>query len=63
MLWPDSTERQAQTKLRKVLDNLRRALPEADRLIGVGPRTLQWRADVPPWLDVEEFERALLRPL
>jgi len=59
LLWPDSTDAQAQTNLRKVLHHLRRALPDADRLIGVGPRTLQWRADAPLWLDVEEFERAL----
>jgi DNA-binding SARP family transcriptional activator len=58
LLWPDSNERQAQTNLRKVLHTLRRALPNADRLIEVGPRTLQWRVDAPLWLDVEAFERA-----
>jgi DNA-binding SARP family transcriptional activator len=58
-LWPDSTERQAQTNLRKVLHNLRRLVPEADRLIDIGPRTVQWRADASLVLDVEEFERAL----
>ena len=59
LLWPGSTEAQAQTSLRKVLHILRRALPDADRLIEIGPRTLQWRADAPLWLDVEQFERAL----
>jgi DNA-binding SARP family transcriptional activator len=59
LLWPGSTEGQAQTNLRKVLHNLRRALPSADRLIETGPRTLRWRADAPLWLDVEQFERAL----
>src|SRR5262249_19897603 len=59
LLWPGSTERQAQPNLRKVLHNLRRALPGADRLIEIGPRTLRWRADAPLWLDVEHFERAL----
>src|SRR5207247_3131603 len=59
LLWPDSTERQAQTNLRKVLHTLRRALPDADSLIEVGPRTLRWRADAPLWLAVEHFERAL----
>jgi hypothetical protein len=49
LLWPGSTERQAQTNLRKVLHNLRRALPGADRLIEIGPRTLRWRADLPLW--------------
>ena len=59
LLWPGSTEGQAQTNLRKVLHNLRRALPEADRLIEIGPRTLRWRPDVPLWLDVEQFEQAM----
>jgi DNA-binding SARP family transcriptional activator len=57
LLWPDSSEQQAHTNLRKVLHTLRHALPDTDRLIDVGPRTLQWRA--PVWLDVEEFERAV----
>src|SRR3954452_7300814 len=59
LLWPDSTERQAHTNLRKVLHTLRRALPDADRWIDAGPRTLQWRADAPLLLDVEHFEDAL----
>jgi DNA-binding SARP family transcriptional activator len=59
LLWPDSTEAQARTNLRKVLHTLRRALPDADRFLAVGPRTLQWRPEAPLWLDVEHFERAL----
>jgi DNA-binding SARP family transcriptional activator len=59
MLWPGSTEAQAQTNLRKVLHTLRRTLPGADGLIEIGPRTLRWRTDAPLWLDVEHFERAL----
>ncbi|HEY1320763.1 MAG TPA: AAA family ATPase, partial [Streptosporangiaceae bacterium] len=59
LLWPDSAEGQAQTNLRKVLHNLRRALPDTDRLIEIGPRTLRWQPDAPLWLDVEQFERAL----
>ena len=47
ILWPDSTEAQAQTNLRHVLHNLRRALPEADRYLEVGQRTLRWRTDAP----------------
>jgi DNA-binding SARP family transcriptional activator len=58
-LWPDSTEQQAHTNLRKVLHNLRRALPDADHWIDVTPRTLRWRAEAGLWLDVEEFERAI----
>jgi DNA-binding SARP family transcriptional activator len=59
LLWPGSTERQAQTNLRKVLHTLRRTLPGADRLIEIGPRALQWRIEAPLWLDVEHFEQAL----
>ena len=59
LLWPDSTEPQARTNLRHLLHKLRRALPDADRLIEVGPRTLQWRAGAPLWLDVAVFEQAL----
>src|SRR4051794_20289928 len=58
-LWPDSTEPQARTNLRKVLHHLRRALPEADRFIEVGARTVGCRADAPLWLDVEAFEQAV----
>jgi DNA-binding SARP family transcriptional activator len=39
LLWPDTTERQAHTNLRKVLHTLRHALPEADSLIDIRPRT------------------------
>src|SRR5689334_1191849 len=63
LLWPESAEGQAHTNLRKVLHTLRRALPRADRLIEIGPRTLQWRADAPVWLDAEQFERALTEGL
>ncbi|MYS90501.1 MULTISPECIES: ATP-binding protein [Streptomyces] len=59
LLWPGSSERQAYTNLRKVLHTLRRVLPECDRLIDIGPRSLQWRPDAPLWLDVEHFERSL----
>jgi DNA-binding SARP family transcriptional activator len=58
-LWPDSTESQARTNLRHVLHNLRRALPDADRFIEAGPRTLRWRPEAPLWLDVAAFERGV----
>ena len=41
LLWPGSAEGQAQTNLRKVLHTLRRVLPDADRLIDIGPRMLR----------------------
>jgi len=58
-LWPDSTESQARTNLRHVLHNLRRALPDADRFLDVGSRTLGWRPEASLWLDVAVFEQAL----
>ena len=59
LLWPDSTEKQARTNLRKVLHVLRHALPDVERFIDVGARTLQWRVDAPLCLDVETFQRAV----
>jgi len=59
LLWPDSTERQARTNLRHLLHNLRRALPHLDRFLEVSPRTVQWRADAPFWLDIAAFEQAV----
>jgi DNA-binding SARP family transcriptional activator len=60
-LWPDSTEAQARTNLRHVLHNLRRGLPDLDRLLEVTPRTLRWRVGAIGWLDVAAFEEALSR--
>ena len=51
----------AEQRLRHVLHTLRRALPEADRYLEVGQRTLRWRADAPCRLDVATFEEALAR--
>ena len=61
LLWPDSTEQQARTNLRHVLHKLRRALPDADRYLDVGTRTLGWRPDAPLRLDLAAFEDALAR--
>ena len=59
LLWPDSTESQAQTNLRHVLHTLRHSLPEPDHFILATPRTLQWRMDAPFRLDIAVFEDAL----
>jgi DNA-binding SARP family transcriptional activator len=59
LLWPDSTERQAQTNLRTVLHPGGRARRDAAEGIAAGPRPLRWRPAAPLWLDVEQFERAL----
>src|SRR5581483_6938072 len=61
LLWPESTEAQAQTNLRHVLHNLRRALPRVHAALDVTPRTLPWRPTEPVWLDVAAVEAALAR--
>ncbi|MFL5759921.1 MAG: ATP-binding protein [Thermomicrobiales bacterium] len=63
LLWPDSTEAQARTNLRHLLHTLRHALPDIDRFLDVTPRTLQWRPNVPLWLDVGVFTEAMRRAL
>lgn len=57
-LWPDSSEGQALTNLRRELHHLRRALPQCERSLDVTAQTLCWRRDAPYVLDVQEFERA-----
>lgn len=59
LFWPDSTEAQARTNLRRELYQLRHTLPEADQFLAVGAQTVQWRADASYTLDVTDFERAL----
>ncbi len=59
LLWPDSTEAQARTNLRKALHTLRHALP--DGFLDGDTQTLRWRTDAPYTLDVEAFEAGLER--
>src|SRR6266508_4109562 len=58
-LWPESSDAQALTNLRRELHALRRALPDAERLLAVERRTIQWRPDGPFQLDVAAFEDAV----
>jgi DNA-binding SARP family transcriptional activator len=59
--WPDSTESQALTNLRKALHTLRQALPDADCYLDITRRTVQWRMDAPCSVDVWAFESAVNR--
>jgi DNA-binding SARP family transcriptional activator len=59
VFWPDSTESQARTNLRKLFLQLRRALPDADRFLAHDHLSIQWRKDAPYTLDVAELEEAL----
>src|SRR5437763_14905284 len=42
LLWPDSDEAQAYSNLRKLLHQLRQALPHADHFFHADRHTLQW---------------------
>lgn len=59
IFFPDSSEAQARTDLRKLFHLLRRALPDADRFLDGDAQCLQWRQDAPFTLDVTCFENAL----
>ncbi|PMR68844.1 ATP-binding protein [Halomonas heilongjiangensis] len=58
VFWPDSSEAQARTNLRRELHQLRAALPEPERYLAVGPRTLCWRDDAPCRIDLVAFRHA-----
>jgi DNA-binding SARP family transcriptional activator len=60
-LWPDSSEEQARSNLRKALHELRHLLPDADRFLHVDARSVQWQPDALYTFDVNEFETGLQR--
>jgi DNA-binding SARP family transcriptional activator len=57
--WPDSSEAQAQTNLRNLVFQLRRALPNVENYLHSGTRSLQWRSDSTFALDVDDLTGAL----
>ncbi|GHO79594.1 hypothetical protein KSD_73650 [Ktedonobacter sp. SOSP1-85] len=61
VFWPDSTEAQAHSNLRKVLHQLRQALPHADQVLAIDRQTLSWKPmpSISWTLDILEFEQAL----
>lgn len=58
-LWPESTDAQARTNLRKVLSQLRRSLLNIDELIQIDTKSLQWSPTEKWELDVSVFETAV----
>jgi len=58
-LWPNSTESQALGNLRKLLHDLRRELPDADRFLEISQQTIRWRAGGPYSVDLLSFRRLL----
>jgi DNA-binding SARP family transcriptional activator len=59
LFWPDSAEEQARTNFRNLWHRLRRALPDADRLLITDELAVQWRGDDICWSDVAAFETGL----
>ncbi|MDE3089706.1 MAG: 6-hydroxy-D-nicotine oxidase, partial [Chloroflexota bacterium] len=57
--WPDIPEAHAHNNFRQLLFDLRHALPHAEKFLDAENSSLQWRADAPFALDVDEFESAL----
>ncbi|MFV8834150.1 FAD-binding protein [Aquisalimonas sp. APHAB1-3] len=58
LFWPDSSEGQARTNLRRELHHLRASLPEPDRCLVVGSSTVCWRTDAPCTIDLTVFQDA-----
>ena len=61
ILWPDSTEAQARTNLRKVIHQIRNSLPAADECLYMTRTAIQWNRNSPYWVDVLELDRMLDR--
>ena len=62
LLWPDSTEQQAHTNLRKALYHLRQVFPQANSFLHISRQSLAWQPSTQQtaWaLDVQDFEQAL----
>jgi DNA-binding SARP family transcriptional activator/predicted ATPase len=57
--WPESSEKQAFTNLRKLLHQLLKVLPDSDLFLRADAKTITWLDDAPFTLDVAAFEHAL----
>jgi DNA-binding SARP family transcriptional activator len=55
-LWPESTDVQALTNLRRELHHLREEWPRLDALVDAGPRTLAWSDKPGTLVDVAAFD-------
>jgi DNA-binding SARP family transcriptional activator/tetratricopeptide (TPR) repeat protein len=58
-LWPDSTERQARTNLRKLLHDFRHALPDIGEFVQVDNEIVRWIPTGPSEVDVLRFRAAI----
>ncbi|HSI93941.1 MAG TPA: BTAD domain-containing putative transcriptional regulator, partial [Jiangellaceae bacterium] len=58
LFWPESTEAQARTNLRRELHHVRSCLPDPDAVLAADQLSVWWRDDAPARTDVAEFEVA-----
>lgn len=56
LFWPDSSEQQALTNLRKLFHQLRQYIPDSDRYLVADSLSIKWNHEAPYLLDIEEFE-------
>lgn len=61
LLWPDSSEAQAHSNLRKLLYQLRQILPDVEHFVSIDRHTVQWQPSLrDTWtLDVLDIEEAI----
>lgn len=57
--WPDSTEKQALSNLRKLIHDLRECLPQIVPYLNISSLYIQWNGKLPYYSDVQEFEQAV----
>lgn len=57
--WPDTTEAQARTNLRREIHALRKALPESDEFLLVESQVVQWKGRAAWEADLARFQAAL----
>jgi DNA-binding SARP family transcriptional activator len=55
-LWPESSDTQALTNLRRELHHLKEAWPTLEGLVDAGSRTLAWSGEAGAMVDVVAFE-------
>lgn len=59
LLWPESSQMQAQTNLRTLLHRLQTVLPNLDQLLEIDVQKIAWHAQAHLTLDVAAFEDAI----
>lgn len=55
-LWPETSDAQARTNLRKELHYLRHTWPATEQLIAIANQSLHWQPQIPCAVDIEQFE-------